>query len=68
MAALYFLLLVLDHIVSQVVKAHLVVGAVSDVAVVGLLALLIGLFVNNQTYAQPQEPVQLAHPLGVTLG
>ena len=57
MAALHFLLLVLDHIVSQVVKAHLVVGAVGDVAVVGLLALLIGLFVNNQTYAQPQEPV-----------
>ena len=68
MAALHFLLLVLDHIVSQVVKAHLVVGAVGDVAVVGLLALLIGLFVNNQTHAQPQEPVQLAHPLGVTLG
>ena len=68
MAALHLLLLVLDHVVSQIVKAHLIVGAVGDVAVVGLLALLIGLFVNDQAYAQPQEPVQLAHPLGVTLG
>ena len=56
------------HIVTQIVKAHLVVGAIGDVGLIGLLALLFGKIVNDQPHAQSQEAVNLAHPLRVTLG
>ena len=56
------------HVVPQVVKAHLVVGAVSNIGVIGLLALLLGQIVDDQTHAQPQKTVNLAHPLAVALG
>ena len=56
------------HIVAEVVEAHLVVGAVGDVGGVGVLALLSGEAVDDEAYLQTQEAVDLAHPLGVTLG
>ena len=67
-APLHQLLGVDAHIVPQVVEAHLVVGAVSDVGGVGLLALLAGQAVNDQAHLQSQEAVDLAHPLAVALG
>ena len=42
------LLLVDGHVVPQVVKAHLVVGAVGDVGGVGILALLSGEAVDDE--------------------
>ena len=56
------------HIVTQIVKAHLVVGAVSDVGGVGGLALGLGQVVDNKAHGKTQEAVDLAHPLRVTLG
>ena len=56
------------HIVAEIVEAHLVVGAVSDVGGVGLLPLGGGEAVDDQTHLQPQEAVDLAHPLAVALG
>ena len=56
------------HVVTEVVEADLVVGAVGDVGVVSGLALCLGQAVDDQTDGQTQEPVDLAHPLGVTLG
>ena len=56
------------HIIPEVVEAHLVVGAVGDVGGVGVLALLRGQAVNDQTHLQAKEAMHLAHPLGVTLG
>ena len=53
------------HVVAQVVEAQLIVGTVSDVRVVGLLALLIIKAVNDHAHLQTQEIVDLAHPLGV---
>ena len=38
------------------------------VQIVGGIVLHQGRIAEMKTYAQPQEPVQLAHPLGVTLG
>ena len=56
------------HVVAQIVEAELVVGAVGDVAVVGLLALLVVEPVHDDADGQPEEVVDLAHPLGVALG
>ena len=67
MASLNFLLSVLHHVVTKIVKSHLVVCAVCNIAVVSLLALCVALFMNDKTYAQAEETIKLAHPLGVTL-
>ena len=53
------------HVVAEVVEAELVVGAVGDVGVVGLLLLGGGESVDHQTRLQPHEAVDLAHLLGV---
>ena len=56
------------HVVTQIVKAHLVIGAVGDVGIVGLLPLLLGEVVDDKPHGQTQEAVYLAHPFRVTLG
>ena len=67
-AALDEVVLAPRHVVAQVVEAELVVGAVGDVAGV-LLAALVGAHrVEDDADAQPEEPVDAAHPLGVALG
>ena len=68
MAPLDQLLGVDAHVVPEVVEAHLVVGSVGDVGGVGLLALLGGQPVDNEAHLEPQETVDLAHPLAVALG
>ena len=54
------------HVVTKIVKAHFVVGAVGDVRRVSRLALLVGAFVHNQADGKAHEAVELAHPLRVT--
>ena len=56
------------HVVAQIVEAELVVGAVGDVAVVCLLALLVVEAVHDDADREPEEVVDLAHPFGVALG
>ena len=68
MAPLHLLVLIDGHVVPQVVKAHLVVGAVGDVGVVGGLPLLLAEVVDDQAHRQAQKAVDLAHPLAVSLG
>ena len=53
------------HVVAQVVEAELVVGAVGDVAVVGLLALALAEAVDDHAGGQAHEAIQAAHPFGV---
>jgi hypothetical protein len=53
------------HVVAQVVEAQLVVGRVGDVRPVGLHPLLIGEVVDDDAYGEPEEAVDLAHPLRV---
>ena len=68
MTPLHQLLLVNGHVVPQVVKAQLVVGAVGDIGGVGIPALTTLHTGDHQTHAQTHVAVDLAHPLGVTLG
>ena len=56
------------HVVAQIVEAELVVGAVGDVAVVGLLALLVVEPVHDGADGEAEEAVDLPHPFGVALG
>ena len=56
-APLHHVGLVQGHVVPQIVKAHLVVGAVGDVAVVGGAALLIAQTVDDQAHGEAQEAV-----------
>ena len=64
---LHHLGLVDHHVVPEVVKAELVVGAVGDVAGVGLPSLVVVLFVNYAAHGHAEEFVYFAHPLGVAL-
>ena len=57
-----------DHVVAQVVKAHLVVGAVGDVAGVGGAALGVVQVVHDQAHGEAHKFVDFAHPLAVAAG
>ena len=67
-APLNQLLLVDGHVVPQVVKAQLVVGAVSNVRGVSLPALGGSHAGNHQANGQTQIAVDLTHPLGLIFG
>ena len=67
-ATLYQLLGVDGHVITQIVKAELVVGTVGDVGVVGRLLILAHDSVDDQTHGQTHEAVDLTHPLAVALG
>ena len=57
------------HVVAQVVEAELGVGAVGDVARVGVaLVLEVGELGADPAHGQPEEPVDLAHPVRVAAG
>ena len=66
--ALHHVLEPVLHVVAQVVEAELVVGAVGDVAVVFLLALLVVETVDDDADREPEELVDLPHPFGVAFG
>ena len=63
--ALNLELFVGHHVVTQIVEAHLVVSAVGYVGGVCLAALVVVLFMDYQTDLEPEEAVNLAHPLAV---
>ena len=67
-AALHHVALVERHIVAQIIKAKLIIGAVGDVRRVGLPPFLGFQIVNDQADGQTQKTVDLAHPLRVALG
>ena len=67
-AALHLVLHAEGHVVAQVVEAEFVVGAVGDVGGIGGALLLGALPRQDHPGAEPQEFVQLAHPLRVALG
>ena len=56
------------HVVAQVVKAELVVGAVGDVGGVGGLLVRLLHPVDHKAHREAQELIHLAHPLAVALG
>ena len=68
MSPLHQLLLVNGHVIPQIVKAQLVVGAVGNVSSIGCPALIRAHAGNHQAHSQAHIAVDLAHPFGVTLG
>ena len=56
------------HVVAQIVEAVFVVGAVGDVAGIGLLALGIVEAVDDHADGEAEEVVDLPHPFGVAPG
>ena len=58
----------IHHVVTQVVKAVFVVGAVGDVRLVSRLFFFAGQLRQIDTHAQTQEVVEPTHPLGVSVG
>ena len=68
-AALHLVVLGDGHVVAQVVEPELVVGAVGDAGGVGAtLRLEVVDLGDHGADLEPEEPVDLAHPLGVALG
>ena len=67
MPALNLLLLVNYHIIAQIVKPELVIGAVGNVGVICSFFLILIHSVNNKPHGKPHKAVKLAHPLGVAL-
>ena len=67
-AALHHVLEPVLHVVAQVVEAVFVVGAVGDVAGVGILAFAVIEPVHDHADGQAEEAVDLPHPFGVALG
>ena len=68
MAALDHVLEPVLHVVAQVVEAVFVVGAVGDVAGVGILAFAVVEPMHDHAGGQAEEAVDLPHPFGVALG
>ena len=67
-APLHLVLAVDHHVVPQVVKAELVVGAVGDVRIVGGLLVLLVHAAHHQPHGEAHKAVELAHPFTVPAG
>ena len=65
--ALHHFFFVGDHVVTQIVETVFVVGSVCNVRQISLAAFFFLNAVDNAANCQPQESVQFAHPLHVTL-
>ena len=66
-AALHHIIEGADHVIAQVVKAQLVIGAVGNVAIVGSLALWRAHLGQDDAHGQAKPAVDTAHHLGVAL-
>ncbi len=67
MPALNHVLFIERHVITQIIKAHLVVRAVGNIAVIGLAALVVIEPVDDKADAQAEEAMHLAHPFAVAL-
>ncbi len=68
MAALDHVLQPVLHVVAQIIETVFVVGAVSDIARIGFLALGIVEAVDDHADGQAEEIIDLAHPFAVAAG
>ena len=68
MLALNSLLLINYHVITQVIKAKLVIGAIGYIRIIRRFFLVMIQAVDNETHRKTHKAVNLAHPLGVTLG
>ncbi len=56
------------HVVAQIVEAELVVGRVGDVGLIGRAALVLAQIGHDDAGGEPQEAIDLTHPLAVAAG
>ena len=66
--ALHHIFFIQRHIITKIIKAHLVICAVSDVAEIGILALGRIEIMHDQSDREPKETMDLSHPFTVTPG
>ena len=66
MSALHLHLLVNHHVIAQIVKSQLIVGAVGNIGGVRLLAFFVIEILRDQSDRETHILIELAHPLGVT--
>ncbi len=66
--ALHHLAALVLHVVAQVVEAEFVVGTVGNIGLVGCPLFLRWLARGHDTHLHAQEPIELAHPVGITTG
>ena len=59
---------VILHIVTQIVKAKFIIGAVRNIGRIGLNFLFIGLLAVDRADGHSQEVVHAPHPFCVTFG
>ena len=65
--SLYQLLFVDNHVVTKVIKSQFVVGYICDIASVCCTALFWLHVIQNDTYCQAEELMNLTHPLSISL-
>ena len=68
MTSLNTALFVNNHVVTEIIKAHFIVCAVSNIGSISLAACRIIFFMNNKPNGESEKVIKLAHPLAVTLG
>ena len=69
MPALHHVGLIHHHVVAQIVKAELVVGAVGDIGCIGGPAgVVVGAFMGHKAHGKAQKTIGFAHPLTVAAG
>ena len=63
--ALHFIRLAYAHIITQIIEAVLIVGAVGDIARVRFSALIVFFFVYYKPHCEPEKPVDTSDKLTV---
>ncbi len=66
--ALHQMFFVQHHIIPEIVKAELIISAVSNVCLIGLPALFGINAMDNEAYLQSQQIIYPSHPLAVEAG
>ena len=65
MFPLYLVLLIDNHVISQIVKAQFVVRTISNITGICFTPLVVGQTMQNTANRQAQEPEHLAHFIGL---
>ena len=64
---LYKLLLINNHVVTQVIKAQLIIGDIGNITSICCTSLLRLHVIQNHANSQAKKLMNLTHPLGITL-
>ena len=65
--SLYQLLLVDDHVVTQIIKSKFVICNICNIAIVSVATLIVAHIIQYNANGQAKEFVNFSHPLGISL-